>query len=47
VPVIDPEQHVQVEGWPAFAALAVQSILNERTSYLRRLQQIANLTQIP
>ena len=47
VPVIDPAQHAQVEGWPASAALAVQSILNERTRYLQRLQQIANLTQIP
>jgi excisionase family DNA binding protein len=47
VPVIEPEKHAQVEGWPASAALAVQSILNERTRYQQRLQQIANLTQIP
>ena len=47
VPVIDPEQHARVEGWPAAAALAVESIISERTRYQQRLQQIANLTQIP
>lgn len=46
VPVIPAEQHARVEGWPATAALAVQSILHERLSFMSRLQQIASLTQI-
>lgn len=45
-PVIDPALHARVEQWPLTAAQAVQSILQERTRYIQRLQQIADLTQI-
>jgi len=47
VPVIDPGVQTQVEQWPVTAAQAVESILQERTHFLQRLQQIADLTQIP
>ncbi len=47
VPVIEPAQQARVEQWPLTAALAVESILQERTRFMQRLQQIANLTQIP
>jgi excisionase family DNA binding protein len=43
---IDPAQQTLVETWPTAAARAVQSILNERSGFVERLQQIANLTQI-
>jgi excisionase family DNA binding protein len=46
VPVIAREQHGRAEEWPISAARAIQSILQERTSFIDRLQQIANLTQI-
>lgn len=46
VPVIEPAQHALVESWPVSAAHAVQSILQERSGFMQRLQQIANLTQI-
>ncbi len=46
VPVIAPEQHARVQSWPATAARAIHSILQERTGFLTRLQQIASLTQI-
>ena len=45
LPVIEPQQQAQVEEWPFSAARAVQSILQERTLFIKRLQQIANLTQ--
>jgi excisionase family DNA binding protein len=45
LPVIEPQQQAQVEAWPLSAARAVQSILQERTLFIKRLQQIANLTQ--
>ena len=45
LPVISLDQHPEVETWPSLAALAIQSILHERTSFIDRLQQIANLTQ--
>lgn len=47
IQVIPPEQHSKVESWPFTAARAVNSILRERVSFIERLQQIANLTQIP
>ncbi len=47
VQIIPPEQHGQVETWPFSAARAVNSILQERVGFIERLQQIANLTQIP
>ena len=46
VPVIPSQQQIRVETWPATAAHAVQSILGERTMFMERLNQIANLTQI-
>jgi hypothetical protein len=46
VPVIAPERHAQVENWPSAAAQAVQSILQERSGFIQRLQKIADLTQI-
>jgi excisionase family DNA binding protein len=47
IPVIDPAQRSRMEAWPGSAARAVQSILRERTGFVERLQQIANLTQLP
>jgi ligand-binding sensor protein len=47
VPVVDPTRRGQLESWPFSAARAIQSILRERTGFMDRLQQIANLTQIP
>jgi len=47
IPVIDPSLHTRVEGWPFTAARAIQGILQERSRYMTRLQQIATLTQIP
>ena len=46
IQVIPPEQNRKVETWPFTAARAVNSILRERTGFMERLQQIANLTQI-
>jgi excisionase family DNA binding protein len=46
VPVIAHEDQARAEAWPAAAARAIQSILHERISFMERLQQIANLTQI-
>jgi excisionase family DNA binding protein len=46
IPVIQPEQQAQVVVWPLAAARAVQGILHERTGFMTRLQQIANLSQI-
>lgn len=45
-PLIPAEMHSRVNSWPAVAARAVEGILRERTSFIERLQQIANLTQI-
>lgn len=47
IQVIPPEQHHKVETWPYSAARAVNSILRERVGFIERLQQIANLTQLP
>jgi excisionase family DNA binding protein len=46
IPRIPPDIHSRVNSWPAIAARAVEGILRERTSFIERLQQIANLTQI-
>jgi len=46
IPVIPAEMHSRVQAWPGTAARAIHSILNERTGFLSRLQQIASLTQI-
>jgi excisionase family DNA binding protein len=47
IPVIESSLHTRVEGWPYTAARAIQGILQERTHFVTRLQQIATLTQIP
>ncbi len=46
IPVIPTERRTQVESWPKAASQAIQSILNERTGFIQRLQKIADLTQI-
>lgn len=46
IPVIEPNRQSRVMAWPTLAARAVQSILLERTGFMERLKQIANLTQI-
>ena len=46
IPLIPAEMRTRVNSWPAVAARAVEGILRERTSFIERLQQIANLTQI-
>lgn len=44
--VVTREQWNQMEGWALKAAQAVESILGERTTFVQRLQQIADLTQV-
>ncbi len=46
IPRISQEMRARVNAWPAIAARAVEGILRERTSFIERLQQIANLTQL-
>jgi excisionase family DNA binding protein len=46
IPVIEASRHTQVEGWPAAAANAIQTIFQERNGFINRLQQIADLTKI-
>jgi excisionase family DNA binding protein len=46
IAVIPSDRRAAVETWPRAAALAVQSILDERIGLISRLQKIANLTQI-
>ncbi len=46
IPIMTPTQCEQMEKWPLSAARAIQSILHERTGFMNRLQQIANLSQI-
>jgi excisionase family DNA binding protein len=46
VPVIPPDQVTRVQVWSSAVARAVKSILHERTGFVSRLQQIANLSQI-
>lgn len=46
VQTITEDRHAQVEGWPHSTVDAMHSILNERSGFLTRLQQIADLTQI-
>lgn len=46
IPVIEPHRQARVMSWPAQAAKAMQSILRERTGFMERLKQIANLTQL-
>lgn len=42
---LSPEEQKHLSYQPEAAATAVESILSERTSFMERLQQIANLTQ--
>jgi ligand-binding sensor protein len=46
IPVIPPAEQTRVKAWPFTASKAVESILHERSGFMDRLQQIANLTQI-
>jgi excisionase family DNA binding protein len=46
VQIIPVEKHSQVETWPRATIDAMHSILNERSGFLTRLQQIADLTQV-
>jgi excisionase family DNA binding protein len=46
IQIIPEDRHAQVEGWPRSTVDAMHSILNERSSFLTRLQQIADLTQV-
>ena len=45
VPVLSHEQRENLSDQPAAAAKAIESILTERSVFMNRLQQIANLTQ--
>jgi excisionase family DNA binding protein len=45
IPCIPAAKQVRLKTWPAAAARAVHSIMNERVAFTDRLQQIANLTQ--
>lgn len=47
VTIIPQGQQAEAERWPQTAARAVEHTLKERTGLIQRLQQIANLTQIP
>ena len=40
---LEEQTHISLQ--PQAAAMAVESILSERTAFMDRLQQIANLTQ--
>lgn len=47
VPTLHARQHSQVESWAPAAVSSIHSILRERSGFMNRLQQIANLTQLP
>jgi excisionase family DNA binding protein len=46
MPILQPEQQIQLESWSVSAASAFESILHERLGFARRLKKIADLTQI-
>lgn len=46
IQVLPVEKHAQIENWPKSTVEAMHSILNERSGFLDRLKQIANLTQL-
>jgi len=46
VPVIPSEKHDQLHTWVMDAARAMESILQERTGFIVRMQRIADLTQL-
>ena len=45
-PLIPSEKHTLLHTWVTSAAAAMESILQERSGFMQRLQQIANLTQL-
>jgi len=45
VPHLSQAEQLHLSAQPAAAANAVESILNERSAFMERLQQIASLTQ--
>ncbi|HZU85948.1 MAG TPA: PocR ligand-binding domain-containing protein [Anaerolineaceae bacterium] len=46
IPAVSARQHSQVESWAPAAVNSIHSILHERSGFMDRLQQIANLTQL-
>lgn len=46
VPVIPTEKHDTLHTWATDAAKAMESILHERSGFLQRMQQIADLVQL-
>jgi excisionase family DNA binding protein len=46
MPILQPDQQIQLETWSVSAATAFESILRERMGFARRLKKIADLTQI-
>ncbi len=46
VHVLAPAQHPLVQSWAPAAVSSIHSILHERSGFMDRLQQIANLTQL-
>jgi len=46
IPICSPFERELLEDWAHKAAQAVESILRERNSFMVRLEQIANLTQL-
>jgi excisionase family DNA binding protein len=47
VPVLPDNEEDKMDSWAAATAHAFESILQERSSFARRLKKIADLTQIP
>jgi excisionase family DNA binding protein len=47
VPVLPHKEEDKMDSWAAATAQAFESILQERSSFARRLKKIADLTQIP
>jgi excisionase family DNA binding protein len=45
-PLIPSEKHALLHTWVTSAATAMESIMQERSGFMQRLQQIANLTQL-
>jgi excisionase family DNA binding protein len=45
-PLIPSEKHALLHTWVTSAATAMESIMQERSGFMQRLQQIANLTQM-
>jgi len=45
-PLIPSEKHMLLHTWVTSAATAMESIMQERSGFMQRLQQIANLTQL-